>query len=70
MAINFKSDWVISNFIPKITECYNAEKQGFNFRMACLMSLSSVMGVLQKDQITEKIVPTLILATSDKVPNV
>lgn len=70
MAVNFKSDWVVSSFIPKIIECYNVDKQGFNFRMACLMSLSSVMGVLQKDQITEKIVPTLVLATTDKVPNV
>jgi len=46
MAVNFKSDWVVSSFIPKIIECYNVDKQGFNFRMACLMSLSSVMHVL------------------------
>ena len=70
MALAFKGDWVIANFIPKIIDCYIIEKQGFNFRMACLMSLSSVIPVLQKEQITEKIVPTLVLATTDKVPNV
>jgi hypothetical protein len=26
MAINFKSDWVISSFIPKIIETYNIDK--------------------------------------------
>lgn len=70
MAANFKSEWVVASFIPKILECYNVDKQGFNYRMACLMSLSSVMPVLQKDQITEKIVPTVVAATTDKVPNV
>lgn len=49
MAVQFKSDWVISSFVPKIVECYNLDKQGFNYRMACLMSLSSVMNCLQKD---------------------
>lgn len=49
MAMQFKGDWVISSFVPKIIECYNVEKQGFNYRMACLMSLASVMGTLQKD---------------------
>ncbi len=38
--------------------------------MACLMSLQSVMPVMQKDQITELIVPTLITACTDAVPNV
>ena len=38
--------------------------------MACIMSLSAVMPVLQKDQVTEKIVPTLAAATADKIPNV
>jgi serine/threonine-protein phosphatase 2A regulatory subunit A len=49
MAVQFKSDWVISSFVPKIVDCYNQDKQGFNYRMACLMSLSSVMNCLQKD---------------------
>lgn len=49
IAVQFGSEWVISAFVPKIIECYNMDKQGFNYRMACLMSLSSVMGCLQKD---------------------
>ena len=70
MAISFKSDWVMNSFLPKIVETYAIEKQGFNFRMACLMSLSAVMPALQKDQISEKVIPTLVLACSDKIPNV
>lgn len=46
MALQFKSDWVISSFVPKVNECYNQDKQSFNYRMACLMSLSAVMGAL------------------------
>lgn len=62
MALQFKSDWIISSFVPKVNECFNQDKQSFNYRMACLMSLSAVMGALQKDQISEIIVPTLIKA--------
>lgn len=60
MAVQFKGEWVISSFVPKIIECYNVDKQGFNFRMACLQSLAAVMATLQKDQITERLVPTFV----------
>jgi serine/threonine-protein phosphatase 2A regulatory subunit A len=70
MAVLFKSDWVVTSFVPKIVETYGVEKQGFNYRMSCLMSLSAVVPVMQKDQITEKVVPTLVTACSDKIPNV
>jgi hypothetical protein len=39
LAEKYKADWVMSSFIPKVLESYNADKQGYNYRMCCLMSL-------------------------------
>ena len=38
--------------------------------MCALSSISVVMPVLKPDNITEKVVPTFIKATSDNIPNV
>ena len=38
--------------------------------MTAIKSLAAVMPVLQKDQITEHIVPVFVKACSDSVPNV
>jgi serine/threonine-protein phosphatase 2A regulatory subunit A len=46
MAQLFKGDWVVASFVPKIVETYGIEKQGFNYRMSCLHSLSAVMPVM------------------------
>ena len=70
LANKFGKDWVMTNYIPKCVECYNVDQQGYNYRMCALSSLSVVMPVLQADQISEKIVPTFVKATSDNVPNV
>jgi len=52
IAERFKADWVVNNYLPKVLDNYNGDKQGYNFRMASLNSLHSVMGHLSKDQIT------------------
>lgn len=70
MAEQFTGNWVIGFFVPRIIDQYEKEKIAFHYRMACLMSLSSVMGSPQKDQIAEKILPTFVLAMGDAVPNV
>ena len=70
LAESFKKEWVMEHYIPKCVESYNADQQGYNYRMCALMSLSAVMPVLQADQITDKIVPTFVKATSDNIPNV
>lgn len=70
MAEQFPKDWVSGYFIPKIHEVYNGDKVSFNIRMCCLMSLSSVMHVLEKHQITDKVLPLFVSAMKDKVPNV
>jgi len=38
LADKFKGDWIISNFIPKVIENYNVDKQGYNYRMCSLNS--------------------------------
>lgn len=60
----------MQSYIPKVNEAFNADKQPFNYRMSALSSLSAMMGQLREDHITEHIVPTLMKACSDKVPNV
>merc|ERR1712166_448804 len=57
MAEQFHDTWVIGFFVPAIIEQYNKDKIAFHYRMACLQSLSSVMGTLKKDQIVDKIIP-------------
>ena len=39
IAEKFKSDWILSSFIPKVIESYNVDKQGYNYRMCSLQSL-------------------------------
>ena len=70
MAQKFGSDWVLTSYIPKVVESYNVEQQGYNYRMCALKSLAGVMPVLQKDEITDKIVPIFVKACGDSVPNV
>ena len=39
----FKQDWIVQNYIPKVVDNYNVDKQGYNYRMCSLQSLSSVI---------------------------
>jgi hypothetical protein len=66
----FGPEWIIGSFIPKVVEAFNHDKQPFNYRITCLLSLSAMIPFLHEDKITEYIVPTLVKACSDKVPNV
>ena len=70
LAEAFGRDWVLEAYVPKCVESFNVDQQGFNYRMCALESLSTAMSTLQADQITEKVVPTLVKATSDPIPNV
>lgn len=66
----FGQDWIVGSYLPKVIENYNTDKQPFNYRMTCLYSLCVVIPLLRDDAVTEFIVPTLIKACGDKVPNV
>mmetsp|Transcript_16622 Transcript_16622/g.15921 ORF Transcript_16622/g.15921 Transcript_16622/m.15921 type:complete len:98 (+) Transcript_16622:618-911(+) len=39
IAEKFRQDWVVANYIPKVIENYNIDKQGYNYRMCYLLSL-------------------------------
>ena len=66
----FRAEWVMSAYLPKVIENYNVDQQGYMYRICSLRSLSAIMPVLQKDQITDKVVPIILKATSDPIPNV
>jgi serine/threonine-protein phosphatase 2A regulatory subunit A len=70
LAQNFKQDWIMSDFIPVIQNQYSLEKKGYNYRMACLKSLSSVMPYMMKDQIIQHVIPIFLKAFRDDIPNV
>lgn len=70
LAEKFKSDWILSSFIPKVIENYNVDKQGYNYRMCSLQSLSVILPYIPKDQINANVVPTLLKAMKDPIPNV
>jgi hypothetical protein len=70
MGAKFGPDWIVQNYLPKVNESYSVDKQPFNYRMSALGSLSAIMDQLREDHITEHVVPTLIKACGDKVPNV
>ena len=56
--------------IPQVIESYNVDQQGYNYRMCALETLSAVMPVLSKEIITELIVPVVVKACGDRIPNV
>ena len=70
LAERFGEQWIVSTLIPKVVECYNVEQQGYNYRMCALETLSAVMTHLSREMVTEMIVPTVVKACGDRVPNV
>ena len=46
------------------------DSQGYTYRMCALETLSAVIPTLSKEMITEMVVPTLVKACNDRVPNV
>jgi len=70
IAEKFKGEWILNSFIPKVIENYNNDKQGYNYRMCSLCSLQSVMPFLNKEQVSQFIVPLFVKAMKDPIPNV
>jgi len=70
LAAAFKADWVMNEYIPVVTNHFNVDKKGYNYRMCCLNSLAAVMPYILKDQITQHILPIFVKACKDDIPNV
>jgi serine/threonine-protein phosphatase 2A regulatory subunit A len=65
-----KSEWVMTNFVPKVIDNFNVEKQGYLSRMCSLFSLASVITQMSKDNVTTQVVPLMAKACKDSIPNV
>lgn len=70
LAKAFSSDWIVEQYIPRVENHYGQDKKGYNYRMACLYSLSAVLPYTPKDAIQSKMIPIFDKALKDDVPNV
>jgi len=66
---NFGGAWSIEHLLPKILE-QHIETAGFSCRLTCLSALPKICPVMTPEQIVQYVVPVLIKATKDPVPNV
>jgi serine/threonine-protein phosphatase 2A regulatory subunit A len=65
----FGKDWTVDHLLPKLVEQYS-QASGYANRVTTLNVLPQVSGVMTADQIVQYVVPLLIKATKDTVPNV
>lgn len=49
IAEKYKSEWILSSFLPKVIENFNIDKQGYNYRMCSLYSMQAVMPYISKE---------------------
>lgn len=66
----FGNTWIVNDYIPFVQETYGKDKKGYNYRICQLNSLAAMMPYMQKDQITQMILPMFVKAMSDDIPNV
>mmetsp|Transcript_16966 Transcript_16966/g.36527 ORF Transcript_16966/g.36527 Transcript_16966/m.36527 type:complete len:591 (+) Transcript_16966:118-1890(+) len=69
IADTFGSQWTVEHLLPKLVEQYS-QSAGYANRMTTLHVLPQVTGVMTPEQIVQYIVPLLVKATKDTVPNV
>merc|ERR1712087_928731 len=69
VADTFGSQWTVEHLLPKLVEQY-PQSSGYANRVTTLHVLPKVSGVMSAEQIVQFIVPLLIKATKDSVPNV
>merc|ERR1712039_111558 len=69
IADTFGAQWTVEHLLPKLVEQYS-QSSGYANRVTTLHVLPQVSGAMTPDQIMQFIVPLLIKATKDSVPNV
>merc|ERR1712023_601626 len=69
IADTFGSQWTVEHLLPKLVEQYS-QSAGYANRVTTLHVLPQVATVMTADQITQFILPLLVKATKDSVPNV
>mmetsp|Transcript_16979 Transcript_16979/g.53349 ORF Transcript_16979/g.53349 Transcript_16979/m.53349 type:complete len:593 (+) Transcript_16979:84-1862(+) len=69
IADTFGSQWTVEHLLPKLVDLYS-QSSGYANRVTTLHVLPQVSGVMTPDQIVQFVIPLLIKATKDTVPNV
>jgi len=69
IAETFSAQWTVEHLMPKIMEQYS-QSAGYANRVTTLQVLPQVSSVMNAAQVGSLIVPLLIKATKDSVPNV
>jgi serine/threonine-protein phosphatase 2A regulatory subunit A len=65
----FGKQWTMDRLFPKITEQYS-QSAGYANRVTTLQVLPKLSGVMEAEQVSAQIVPMIIKAMKDGVPNV
>eukprot|EP00811_Abedinium_folium_P032592 NODE_5624_length_1750_cov_11.629698.p1 GENE.NODE_5624_length_1750_cov_11.629698~~NODE_5624_length_1750_cov_11.629698.p1 ORF type:complete len:478 (-),score=121.99 NODE_5624_length_1750_cov_11.629698:317-1552(-) len=69
IAEAFGSQWAVDHLLPQLVEQYS-QSAGYANRVTTLQLLLQVSGVMGQDQVELSVVPWLVGATKDSVPNV
>lgn len=69
IAETFGAQWTKEHLLPKVVESYS-QSSGYANRVTTLHVLPQISCVMTSDQIVQVIIPLLIKATKDSVPNV
>mmetsp|Transcript_47637 Transcript_47637/g.136016 ORF Transcript_47637/g.136016 Transcript_47637/m.136016 type:complete len:588 (-) Transcript_47637:73-1836(-) len=65
----FGSQWTVEHLLPKLVE-QHTQSASYANRLTTLHALPQVAGVMTSEQIVQFVVPLMIKATKDNVPNV
>jgi len=69
IADHFGATWTVDHLLPKLVEQYS-QSVGYANRVTTIHVIPQVAGVMSNDHITQFIVPLLLKACKDGVPNV
>merc|ERR1712083_6912 len=69
IADTFGSQWTVEHLLPKLVEQYS-QSAGYANRVTTIHVIPQVAGVMSTEQVTQHIVPLLLKAVKDTVPNV
>lgn len=69
IADTFGSQWTVEHLLPRLVDQYS-QSTGYANRVTTLHVLPQVSGVMTADQIVQFLVPLMVKATKDSVPNV
>lgn len=65
----FGSRWAVEHLLPKLVEQYS-QGAGYVNRVTSLHALQQLSGVMSPEQVMQFVIPVLVKATKDGVPNV